>query len=106
MPTVVTVSSTTDRLNLLWQSCLVMALADATRPFSPKESEEIAEVRQDALNFFLEAENLEDLETICDFAEIDPDFFRTKALQILKSGVTIGPKEQIWAVLEKKYEPN
>jgi len=77
----------TDPEQLLFMSVILQAMLDATKPETEKESEDAAVARRSAQAWFFSSIGVtaEDFITVCDIADIDPDYVKSFAFKVLRS---------------------
>jgi hypothetical protein len=77
----------TDPEQLLFMSVILQAMLDATKPETEKESEDAAVARRSAQAWFFSSVGVtaEDFITVCDIADIDPDYVKSFAFKVLRS---------------------
>jgi hypothetical protein len=88
----------TDPEQLLFMSVILQAMLDATKPETEKESEDAAVARRSAQAWFFSSVGVtaEDFITVCDIADIDPDYVKSFAFKVLRSSM----KTSIYTRLE------
>lgn len=68
-------------------SVILQAMLDATKPETEKESEDAVVARRSAQAWFFSSIGVtaEDFITVCDIADIDPDYVKSFAFKVLRS---------------------
>jgi len=76
-----------DPEQLLFMSVILQAMLDATKPITPKESEEAVAAREASMSWFFcsVGMNVDDFMTVCDIADLDPNYVRSFAYKVLRS---------------------
>ena len=76
-----------DPEQLLFMSVILQAMLDATKPMTPKESDEAVAARETSMSWFFcsVGVTVDDFMTVCDIADLDPDYVRSFAYKVLRS---------------------
>lgn len=105
MGQVVSVSSSVDRTQLLWENVIVLAMADATKKETPNESQETSDNRADALLWLTSKHPYYTYyrTRALDLADVDPDFFAGKIKALLSTTKEVKSYELLWDILGRNY---
>ena len=76
-----------DPEQLLFMSVILQAMLDATKPKTPRESTEAIIAREAAMSWFFCSVGVtaDDFMTVCDIADVDPDYVRSFAHKVIRS---------------------
>tara|TARA_R100000664_G_scaffold6062_2_gene11003 strand:+ start:3413 stop:3757 length:345 start_codon:yes stop_codon:yes gene_type:complete len=76
-----------DPEQILFLSVILQAMLDATKPKTPRESTEAIIARETAMSWFFCSVGVtaDDFMTVCDIADVDPDYVRSFAYKVLQS---------------------
>ena len=71
----------------LVRSVILQAMLDATKPKTPRESTEAIIARETAMSWFFCSVGVtaDDFMTVCDIADVDPDYVRSFAHKVIRS---------------------
>ena len=89
---------------VLFLSVILQALLDATKPESSHEPEEEIYARRHAQAWFFSSVGVtaQDYVDVCDMAGVDPDYMRSFAFKVLRSGEVKYVRRRINTVLSFK----